>query len=126
MPTNWSYALLCVGRRGRRLARRLSTMLAALWHCEWGKPAYQVYSGLLFGLPLAMTGFTRLSRFTEAVGRRLTCTMVSMYFDDAHIADLGSAKGSGQHAFGEVNCLMGSPFAAEKRQVMASSDTSWA
>ena len=43
----------------------------------------QVYSGLLFGLPLAVTSFNRLSRFTEAVGRRLTGTMVSMYFDGA-------------------------------------------
>ena len=43
------------------------------------------------------------------------CTMVSMYFDDAHLTDLASAKGSGQQAFGEVNHLLGSgsPFASE-------------
>ena len=48
------------------------------------------------------------------------CTMVSMYFDDAHLA---SAKGSGQQAFGEVNHLLGSPFASEKRQPMSTTGT---
>ena len=29
------------------------------WHQDWAEPAYQVYSGLLFGLPLAVTSFNR-------------------------------------------------------------------
>ena len=83
--------------------------VVAWWHCGCGGPAYQVCSGLLFRLPLAVTSFNGRSRFTEAVvGCRLTCTMV--YFDDAHVTDLSSAKGSGQHAFSQVNHMMGPPF----------------
>ncbi|CAE7261262.1 FCPB [Symbiodinium sp. CCMP2592] len=89
------------------------------YHKDWAQPAYQVYSGLLFGLPLAVTSFNRLSRFSEAVGRRLVCVLVSMYFDDAHLTDPASAKGSAQFAFSEVNKLLGSPFAEAKRQSMS-------
>ncbi|CAE7240678.1 unnamed protein product [Symbiodinium sp. CCMP2592] len=89
------------------------------YHKDWAQPAYQVYSGLLFGLPLAVTSFNRLSRFSEAVGRRLVCVLVSMYFDDAHLTDPASAKGSAQFAFSEVNKLLGSPFAEAKRQPMS-------
>lgn len=31
------------------------------WHAQWGAPAFQLYSGLLFGLPLAVTSFNRYS-----------------------------------------------------------------
>ncbi|CAE7218895.1 FCPB [Symbiodinium sp. CCMP2592] len=89
------------------------------YHKDWAQPAYQLYSGLLFGLPLAVTSFNRLSRFSEAVGRRLVCVLVSMYFDDAHLTDPASAKGSAQFAFSEVNKLLGSPFAEAKRQPMS-------
>ena len=34
-------------------------------------PSYQLYSGLLFGLPLAVTSFNRLSRLLESLCRRL-------------------------------------------------------
>eukprot|EP00439_Symbiodinium_sp_Y106_P025386 s3674_g3.t1 len=30
--------------------------VVVFWHEEWGEPAYQVYTGLLFGLPLAALG----------------------------------------------------------------------
>ena len=86
--------------------------------------AMQVYSGLLFGLPLAVTSFNRLSRFTEAVGRRLTGTMVSMYFDGALSLIWARPRVQVSTPFGEVNRLMGSPFATEKRRAMASSGTS--
>ena len=60
------------------------------WHQEWGCPAFQIYTGLLF----AVTSFNRYRRFTEASGRRLLLCLVSMYFDDAHLTDWGSSKGS--------------------------------
>ena len=44
------------------------------FHQEWQEPAYQVYAGLLFGLPLAVTSFNRFSRFVEALARRLCRT----------------------------------------------------
>ena len=55
----------------------------------------------------------------EALGRRLLLLTVSMYFDDATITDWQSSRGSGQWAFGSLNALLGTPFAAEKRQAMA-------
>ena len=93
-------------------------------HREWGVPAYQLYTGLLFGLPLAVTSFNRYSRFSEALGRRLLFLLVSLYFDDAHLTDWSSSKGSGQQAFRDLNEIMGSPFAEDKRQDMAPTSTS--
>ena len=88
--------------------------VVTFWHHEWGCPAYQVYTGLLFGLPLAVTSFNRYSRLAEALGRRLTFSLVSLYFDDATVVDWASSKGSAQWAFGELNKLLGTPFAADK------------
>ena len=92
-------------------------------HREWGVPAYQLYTGLLFGLPLAVTSFNRCSRFSEALGRRLLFLLVSLYFDDAHLTDWSSSKGSGQQAFRDLSEIMGSPFAEDKRQDMAPTGT---
>lgn len=97
--------------------------VVTFWHHEWGRPAYQVYTGLLFGLPLAVTSFNRYSRLAEALGRRLTFSLVSLYFDDATVVDWASSKGSAQWAFGELNKLLGTPFAADKRQLMATAGT---
>jgi len=64
---------------------------ALFWfHDGWQAPAYQVYSGLLFGLPLAVTSFNRFSRLAEALSRSLCRVLVSLYFDDATITDLRS------------------------------------
>ena len=79
-------------------------------------PAFQIYTGLLFGLPL--TG-----SFTEAAGRGLLLCLVPVYFDDAHLTDWGSSKGSSQWAFSELNKLLGSPFAEDKKQAMAAAGT---
>ena len=92
--------------------------VVTFWHMDWNTPTFQLYGGLLFGLPLAVTSFNRFSRLSEALGRRLCYTLVTMYFDDAHITDWASSKGSGQQAFSLLNQLMGSPFADEKRQLM--------
>ena len=103
-PMSRSESLLCV---------------VTFWHPDWQQPAFQLYSGLLFGLPLAVTSFNRYSRLVEALGRRLTTSLVSMYFDDATLTDWRSSKGSAQWAFGVLNELLGTPFASEKRQQMA-------
>ena len=92
--------------------------VVTFWHHEWAAPAFQVYAGLLFGLPLAVTSFNRYSRLVEALGRRLCYVLVSLYFDDASIQDWSSSRGSAQWAFGALNQLLGTPFAAEKRQAM--------
>ena len=103
-PMAWESSLCCV---------------VTWWHAEWCEPAYQVYTGLLFGLPLAVTSFNRYSRAAEALGRRLLAVLVSMYFDDASLTDWASSRGSAQSAFSELNECLGSPFAEEKRQRMA-------
>ena len=88
------------------------------FHQEWREPAFQIYTGLLFGLPLAVTSFNRYSRLIEALARRFLYNLVSMYFDDACISDWSSSKGSGQAAFEKLNIMLGTPFAAEKKQAM--------
>ena len=93
------------------------------FHHEWQTPAYQVYAGLLSGLPLAVTSFNRFSRLLEALTRRLCQVLTSLYFDDATITDVQSAKGSGQWAMNQLCSLSGSPFAEDKKQAMQSTGT---
>eukprot|EP00438_Fugacium_kawagutii_P004802 Skav227329 [mRNA] locus=scaffold2964:74870:76455:- [translate_table: standard] len=66
------------------------------WHDTWQQPAFQIYAGLLFGLPLAVTSFNRCSKLLEALARRFGKVLLSMYFDDASITDLRCNKGSAQ------------------------------
>ena len=49
--------------------------------------------------------------------------LTSMYYDDATVLDLQEAKGQGQIAFGLLARIVGQPFAAEKRQDMAATNT---
>ena len=93
--------------------------VVCFWHTTWSSPAFQVYHSLLFGLPLAVTSFNRYSRLVEALGRRLLGCLTSLYFDDANIIDWSTTKGHGQHCFEQLNALLGTPFAAEKRQAMS-------
>ena len=93
------------------------------YHHEWQTPAYQIYAGLLFGLPLAVTSFNRFSRLLEALARRFCRVLTSLYFDDATITDLRSSKGSGQWAMNQLCSLIGSPFAEDKKQSMQSTGT---
>ena len=97
--------------------------VVTFWHHEWSMPAFQLYGGLLFGFPLAVTSFNRYSKLVESMGRRLTGCLVSMYFDDANLVDWESSKGSAQWAFSQLNHLVGTPFAAEKKQPMAAQGT---
>ena len=57
------------------------------------------------------------------MGRRLLKVLVSLYFDDAHLTDRVSNGPSAQWAFAELNSLLGTPFAEEKRQNFAPSGT---
>ena len=70
-----------------------------------------------------MTSFNRYARLIEALGRRLTYSLVSLYFDDARITDLQSSLGSSQQAFCQLNSLLGTPFAEEKKQLMRPTGT---
>ena len=94
--------------------------VVCFWHHQWEKPAFQLYGSLLFGFPLAVTSFNRYSKLVEALGRRLLRSLVSMHFDDAHITDLLSNGPSSQWALEELNILLGTPFAEDKRQPFAS------
>ena len=58
----------------------------------------------------------------QSLGRGFRTQIVtSLYFDDANIIDWKSSKGSGQAAFNQLNTLIGTPFAEEKRQAMTDS-----
>ena len=46
-----------------------------------------------------------------------------MYFDDAHITDKQSSGASAQWAFTEMNNLLGTPFAPDKKQTFAPQGT---
>ena len=106
------------------MAMQESLGCVVVWyHHEWQTPAYQVYAGLLFGLPLAVTSFNRFSRLLEALARHFCQVLTSLYFDDATITDLRSSKGSGQWAMNQLCKLIGSPFAEDKKQSMQSTGT---
>eukprot|EP00438_Fugacium_kawagutii_P005548 Skav216281 [mRNA] locus=scaffold2088:69829:83155:+ [translate_table: standard] len=54
------------------------------------------------------------------VGSLFNVGLVSLYFDDAHLTDWVSNGPSLQWSFGELNVLLGTPFAGDKRQLFAS------
>ena len=68
------------------------------------------YTGLLFGSSLAGASFNRYSRFVEALSRRFAFCLTCLHFDDAHVTDRKSCKGSGQRAMQTLNTLLGTPF----------------
>ena len=106
------------------MSQQESLGCVVVWfHHEWQTPAYQVYAGLLFGFPLAVTSFNRFSRLLEALTRRFCQVLTSLYFDDATITDVRSAKGSGQWAMNQLCLMSGSPFAEDKKQTMQSTGT---
>ena len=83
------------GETGRIYRRCLREKKPAFWHEDWGEPAYQLYTRLLFRLSLVITSFNRCSCFVEA----------------------------GQWAYRVLNILLGTLFSDEKRQPMASEGT---
>lgn len=48
------------------------------WHDEWQELAFQIYSSLLFGLPLAVTSFNRYSRLAEEDFLDVWCRCIMM------------------------------------------------
>jgi hypothetical protein len=48
------------------------------WHPSRGIPVFQIYHGLLFGLPNAVTSFNRWSRFAQALVRRFLMMLFSI------------------------------------------------
>jgi len=106
------------------MSQQESLGCVVVWfHHEWQTPAYQVYAGLLFGLPLAVTSFNRFSRLLEALTRRYCQVLTSLYFDDATTTDVRSAKGSGQWAMNQLCLMIGPLFAEDKKQTMQSTGT---
>ena len=84
--------------------------VVAFFHHEWQRPAFMTYTGLLFGSSLAGASFNRYSRFVEALSRRFAFCLTCLHFDDAHVTDRKSCKGSGQRAMQTLNTLLGTPF----------------
>ena len=84
--------------------------VVAFFHHEWQRPAFMTYTGLLFGSSLAAASFNRYSRFVEALSRRFAFCLTCLHFDNAHVTDRNSCKGSGQRAMQTLNTLLGTPF----------------
>jgi hypothetical protein len=84
-----------------------------------GRVFFQIIFGLLFGHSGAVMSFNRWSKFLEAVARRVLSLMVALYYDDANIVDLKVAKGTGQRLIAAAAEMLGTPFAAAKRQVLS-------
>eukprot|EP00971_Amphidinium_carterae_P008635 169949-Amphidinium_carterae.1 len=74
---------------------------------------------MLFGLASAVMQFGRWSAFLEAAARRVAHVLLAMYVDDAHVADLSTAKGTGQQLVQDLFAVLGSPVAPHKHQPMA-------
>ena len=74
------------------------------------------YHGMLFGLPLAVSGFNRLPFFLQALCRRLLRCLVTMYYDDLTFQDWNSTARASQLLIEELARLIGFPFSEEKRQ----------
>ena len=89
------------------------------WHAQRQEQVFQIYQGMLFGLPLAVTSFNRYPRLCEAVVRRYLAVMYTMYFDDATLQDWGSMQGSGQKAVRRLMKMLGTPFSEAKQQDMS-------
>ena len=78
---------------------------------EW---LFQEVWGELFGLSSAVMNYNRTPRVLTAIARRWLMLMMAMYFDDASLQDISSAKGKGQRHMQALNRMIGVPFAAEK------------
>ena len=99
--------------------------VVVFWHKARRQPVFQVYHGLLFGLPLAVTFFNRWSKFGEAMVRRLLILLFSMYFDDAIIQDWASTGTNGQAHSSKLMELVGFPWSPSKSQPCSSSGDFW-
>ena len=83
-------------------------------HEERGQWVYQVVYGMVFGKAVSVVAFYRLHRLLQSLGRRWLMLLLSLYFDDATIQDLTTARGRGQLHLNELSELLGFPFATEK------------
>ena len=76
---------------------------------------------LLFGFRSSVQGFTRFSVFFQSIARRLAQLPMTMFYDDASLQDLSSAKGAGQRLMVKVMRALGGEFKDAKRQTMNTS-----
>ena len=90
--------------------------VVAYHDCQAGGLRFRRYKGMLFGLPLAVLAFNRLSLFLQCVCRRLLKALVSLCFDDLTLQDWQSLAAETQMQVGQLFELFGFPFLVEKRQ----------
>ncbi|CAJ1452389.1 unnamed protein product [Effrenium voratum] len=90
--------------------------LVTYWHKERRCAMYRRYHSMLFGLPLAVSAFNRVSSFLQAVARRILCMLCSLYFDDATAQDFDGTALVAQQSLEQVAEAVGFPFSEEKRQ----------
>ena len=86
------------------------------WHRERSMLVFQIYHGLVFGLPNAVTSFNRWSKFSQALVRRLLFLLFSMYFDDSTMQDWSSEAIHSQSCVADFMKLLGSAWSPAKTQ----------
>ena len=86
--------------------------VVTLFHPQWKEAAFMQYTGLLFGLPLAVTRLIAIAGFSKRLAE-----------DDFSITDRSCCRRSAQFAVGELNRPLQTPFSSEKQQKMAAQGT---
>ena len=85
---------------------------------------FRRYHGLLFGLPLAVTCFNRLSFFLQSMIRRILMALGSFYFDDLSVQDWCSSAPHCQACVQRLCEHLGYP--SEKQRFLLPQPISWA
>ena len=80
------------------------------------QPRFRRYHSMLFGLPLAVTAFNRLSFLCQSLSRRFLAILCSFYYDDATAQDWSDLAQTTQMQLAQFMADLGFPFADAKRQ----------
>lgn len=99
--------------------RNPASLVVAFFSIEHGEVMYAPMFALPFGARAAVTSFCRVPSLLQSLARRLLAVAVSSYFDDHFLVDVMVAAGSAQQALAAFYAMVGLPFAAAKRKLMA-------
>ena len=105
--------------------RKIPMLPEHTWAClmvyaHEGQAWWRRYHSMLFGLPLAVSAFNRLSFLLQAAVRRCLAILCSFYFDDATAQDFDFCACDSQSMLEEYVSLLGYAFAEAKRQAPSS------
>ena len=99
--------------------------IVALLHPKKSTVVFLELYGLAFGLSEAVPAFNRKPFLYVAIVRRFLAMVIDMYFDEASVLDLSSAKGAGHNCVAKLFALLGSPFKDSKTIACPFDGISW-